>query len=50
MKIKENATSGATSSGSIASVNTGLNFPILSRMPKTNFFGYKEVKKANKKE
>ena len=48
-KLKENATSGATTSGGIASVNTGLNYPLITRLPKTNFFGYKEVnsKKRN---
>ena len=43
-KVNENASSGATSSGSIASVGSGLNYPLLKRMPPTNFFGYKEVK------
>lgn len=49
-KVNENASSGATSAGGIASVSTGLNYPLLSRMPPTNFFGYKEVKvKKDKK-
>lgn len=47
-KLKENATAGATSAGGIASVSTGLNFPLLTRMPKSNFFGYKEVKDKKK--
>lgn len=42
--IKENASAGATSAGSIASVSSGLNYPLLKRMPPSNFFGYKEVK------
>lgn len=41
-KIKESATAGATTAGGIATVNTGANFPIFSRLPKSNFFGYKE--------
>lgn len=47
--IKESASAGATSSGSIASVSSGLNFPILTRLPKSNFFGYKEVKTPKNK-
>ncbi len=47
-KLKENASPGATSAGGIASVSTGLNFPLMSRMPKSNFFGYKEVKDTKK--
>lgn len=43
-KFNENASSGATSAGAIASVSTGLNYPLLTRLPPTNFFGYKEVK------
>lgn len=49
--IKENASSGATSSGAIASVSGGLNYPLLKRLPPSNFFGYKEYKiKKDKKE
>lgn len=48
-KIKENASAGATSAGAVASVSTGLNYPLLRRMPPTNFFGYKEYKVKNKK-
>lgn len=48
-KLKENATAGATTAGGIASVSTGLHFPLLTRMPKSNFFGYKEVKDNKKK-
>lgn len=43
-KISENASSGSTSAGGIASVSSGLNYPLLSRLPPSNFFGYKEVK------
>ncbi len=43
-KIDETASAGATSSGSVASVSGGLNFPLMTRLPKTNFFGYKEYK------
>lgn len=50
-KLKENASSGATSAGSIASVSSGLNFPLLKRLPATNIFGgYTEVKVKNKKD
>lgn len=48
-KIKENASAGATSAGAVASVSTGLNYPLLRRMPPTNFFGYKEYKVKNQK-
>lgn len=44
-KIQENASAGATSAGAVASVSSGLNYPLLKRMPKNNFFGYKEYKK-----
>lgn len=47
-KVNENASAGATSSGSIASASGGLNYPLITRMPKTNFFGYKEYKKDKK--
>jgi hypothetical protein len=47
-KLKENASAGATSAGAIASVSTGLNYPLLRRMPPTNFFGYKVVETKNK--
>lgn len=47
-KIDENASSGATSAGSVASVSGGLNYPLITRMPKTNFFGYKEYKSKKK--
>lgn len=43
-KITENASAGATSAGNIASVSSGLNFPLITRLPKTNFFGYKVYK------
>lgn len=43
-KLKENASAGATSAGAIASVAGGLNYPLLTRIPKSNFFGYKEHK------
>ncbi len=49
-KVNENASGGATSAGGIASVSTGLNYPLLKRMPPTNFFGYKEVKLKKDKE
>lgn len=49
-KVNENASAGATSAGSVASVSTGLNYPLLKRMPPTNFFGYKEVKIKKDKE
>lgn len=48
-KIKENASAGATSAGAVASVSTGFNYPLLRRMPPTNFFGYKEYKVKNQK-
>lgn len=48
-KLSENASAGATSAGNIASVNTGLHFPIITRIPKSNFFGYKEYKGNNTK-
>lgn len=47
-KVNENASAGATSAGSIASVSGGLNYPLITRMPKTNFFGYKEYKPKKK--
>ncbi len=47
-KLKENASTGATSAGAVASVSTGLNYPLLRRMPPTNFFGYKVVETKNK--
>ncbi len=47
-KLKENASAGATSAGAVASVSTGLNYPLLRRMPPTNFFGYKVVETKNK--
>lgn len=47
-KINENASAGSTSAGNIASVSTGLNFPLLKRLPPSNFFGYKEYKIKNK--
>lgn len=47
-KVNENASSGATSAGAIASVSGGLNYPLLKRVPPTNFFGYKEVKMDKK--
>lgn len=49
-KVNENASAGATSAGSVASVSSGLNYPLLKRMPPTNFFGYKEVKLKKDKE
>lgn len=50
-KLKENASSGATSAGNIASCSTGLHFPLFKRIPATNLFGgYTEVKmKKDKK-
>lgn len=47
-KLKENASAGTTSAGAVASVSTGLNYPLLRRMPPTNFFGYKVVETKNK--
>ncbi|AZU98263.1 hypothetical protein SEPL_108 [Salmonella phage SE_PL] len=48
-KLKENASSGATSAGSIASVSTGLHFPLMKRLPKTILFGgYTEVNMEKK--
>lgn len=49
-KINENASAGATSAGAIASVSGGLNYPLLKRLPPSNFFGYKEVKMDDKKD
>lgn len=50
-RLKENASTGATSSGNIASVSGGLHFPLLKRLPATNIFGgYKEVIIKNKKD
>jgi|AGFS01.1.fsa_nt_gi hypothetical protein len=48
-KLKENASSGATSAGAIASVSSGLHFPLMKRLPATNLFGgYTEVKMDKK--
>lgn len=47
-KLKENASAGATSAGAIASVSGGLHYPLLKRLPPSNFFGYKEVKMDKK--
>lgn len=50
-KLKENASAGATSAGNIASVSSGLHFPLLKRLPATNIFGgYTEVKIKDKKD
>ena len=51
-KLKENASAGSTSAGSIASCSTGLHFPLFKRIPATNLFGgYTEVKmKKDKKD
>lgn len=50
-KLKENASAGSTSAGSIASVSTGLHYPLLKRLPATNLFGgYTEVKMKDKKD
>ena len=49
-KLKENASAGSTSAGAIASVSTGLNYPLLRRMPPTNFFGYKVVETQKQKD
>lgn len=50
-KLKENASTGSTSSGNIASVSGGLNFPLLKRLPATNIFGgYKEIKVKDSKD
>lgn len=49
-KIQENSSAGATSAGSIATVSSGLNFPLHKRIPPTNFFGYKEYKIKDKKD
>jgi hypothetical protein len=51
-KLKENASSGSTSAGNIASCSTGLHFPLFKRMPATNLFGgYNEVEmKKSKKD
>lgn len=46
--IKENSSAGSTSSGSIASNVCGLHYPLITRLPKTNFFGMKEYKKKDK--
>lgn len=46
--IKENASSGATSAGAIASVSTGLHYPLHRRLPPTDFFGYKVVETKDK--
>lgn len=43
-KLSENASSGSTSAGSIASVPSGFNFPIITRLPPSNMFGYSEYK------
>lgn len=47
-KVNENASAGATSAGNVASVSSGLNFPLITRLPKSNFFGYKEYKPKKK--
>lgn len=47
--IKESSTAGATSAGAIATVSTGLNFPLLTRLPKTDIYGYSEYKGSEKK-
>lgn len=52
MKIKdltESATSGSTSSGSIASVVGSLNFPLIKRMPHSDIFGYTDNKGKKKR-
>lgn len=37
--VNESASSGATSSGAIASTPNGMHFSLLKRMPPTNIFG-----------
>ena len=50
-KLKETASAGVTSAGNIASVSSGLHFPLLKRLPATNIFGgYTEVKIKDKKD
>lgn len=50
-KINETASSGATSSGAIATNAAGFNYPLHKRLPPTNLFGYKEydIDKETKK-
>ena len=49
-KINESASSGATSAGGIASVASGVNFPLHRRIPPTNIFGgYSPVPDDNTK-
>lgn len=38
-KINESASGGATSAGAIATVPSGLNFPLQRRLPPTTLFG-----------
>lgn len=49
-KLSEAASSGGTSAGSIASVPSGFNFPIITRLPPSNMFGYSEYKPKEEKE
>lgn len=46
-KLDETASAGATSAGAVASVSSGLNFPLLRRMPPTNVFLPKKKKKKD---
>lgn len=47
--IKESSTAGATSAGAIATCSTGLHFPLSTRLPKTDVFGYTEYKPSEDK-
>lgn len=49
-KLDETASGGATSAGSIASVpGAGLNYSLLSRVPKPEFKGYTVYEQPKKK-
>ncbi len=47
-QVNETASTGSTSAGAVASVSTGLNFPLLTRMPKTDIYGYSEYNPKKK--
>lgn len=49
MKLNESASSGATSSGGIATVVQPLNFPLIRRLPNSNIFGYVDEVGQDKK-
>lgn len=47
-KINENASSGSTSSGGIASSPSGLHYSLLKRIPKNEFFKGYQIYKSKK--